>query len=171
MAASAWRPPGCAAAFGAKVIGVDPCPEHDRPAEIHPPEELDDLLPSADFVVTTAPHTLETEFMWNADRFRHMKPSADFINIGRGMTCKLDDLTTALGGGELAGAGLDVFEIEPLLADHPLWHMDNMLITPHVATGDAADIVERRYALLRDNARRFVAGEPLGNVVDKARWY
>ena len=159
------------AALGAKVIGLDPRPEHDCPAEMHAPEELDDLLPAADFVVTTAPHTPETEFMWNADRFRRMKSSAYFINIGRGMTCRLDDLTAALAGGELAGAGLDVFETEPLPADHPLWHMDNVLITPHVATGGAADIAERRYALLRDNARRFVAGEALSNVVDKARWY
>ena len=159
------------ATFGAEAIGVDPRPEHECPAEMHAPEELDDLLPSADFVVTTAPHTPETEFMWNADRFRRMKPSAYFINIGRGMTCKLDDLTAALTEGELAGAGLDVFELEPLPADHPLWHMDNVLITPHVSTGGAADVAERRYALLRDNARRFVAGEPLRNVVDKALWY
>ena len=159
------------AAFGAEVIGIDPRPEQACPAEIHPPAELDDLLPLADFVVTTAPHTPESEFMWNIGRFRRMKPSAYFINIGRGMTCKLDDLTAALTEGEIAGAGLDVFEIEPLPADHPLWHMDNVLITPHVATGGAADIAQRRYALLRDNARRFVAGEALRNVVDKARWY
>ena len=159
------------AAFGAEVIGVDPRPEHECPAEMHSPEELDDLLASADFVVTTAPHTPETEFMWNADRFQRMQPSAYFINIGRGMTCKLDDLIAALADGELAGAGLDVFELEPLPADHPLWHMDNVLITPHVATGGAADIAERRYALLRDNARRFVAGEALRNIVDKALWY
>ena len=159
------------AAFGARVIGIDPRPEHECPAEIHAPAELDSLLPSADFVVTTAPHTPETEFMWNADRFRRMKPSAYFINIGRGMTVKLDDLTAALTDGEVAGAGLDVFEIEPLPADHPLWRLDNVLITPHVASAGAADIPERRYALLADNARRFVAQEPLRNVVDKARWY
>ena len=159
------------AAFGADVIGIDPRPEHECPAEMRAPEELDDLLPAADFVVTTAPHTPQSEFMWNADRFRRMKSSAYFINIGRGMTCKLDDLTAALAEGEIAGAGLDVFELEPLPGDHPLWRMDNVLITPHVATGGAADIAERRYALLRDNARRFVAGDPLLNIVDKARWY
>ena len=109
--------------------------------------------------------------MWNADRFGRMKPTAYFINIGRGMTAKLDDLTTALAGGGIAGAGLDVFEVEPLPADHPLWRMENVLITPHVAVAEAADIPERRYALLADNARRFLAGEPLCNVVDKALWY
>ena len=159
------------AAFGAEVLGIDPRPEHDCPARIHAPSDLDDLLPTADFVVTTAPHTPETEFMWNADRFGRMKPTAYFINIGRGMTARLDDLTTAVAQGEIAGAGLDVFEVEPLPADHPLWQMDNVLITPHVAVADAADIPERRYALLAENVRRFVAGEPLRNVVDKSRWY
>ena len=159
------------AALGATVIGIDPRPEHACPARIHPPEELDELLPGADFVVTTVPHTPETEFMWNAARFGRMKPSAYFINIGRGMTAKLDDLTAALTDGTIAGAGLDVFEIEPLPAEHPLWTLDNVLLTPHVAVADAEDIPERRYALLADNARRFVAGEPLRNVVDKARWY
>lgn len=159
------------AALGATVVGIDPRPEHDCPAAIHAPSELDGLLPAADFVVTTAPHTPATEMMWNADRFRRMKPTAYFINIGRGMTARLDDLTAALAAGEIAGAGLDVFEIEPLPADHPLWRMENVLITPHVAVADAADIPERRYALLADNARRFLAGEPLRNVVDKARWY
>ena len=159
------------AALGANVVGVDPRPEQDCPAEIHPPSELDDLLPPADFVVTTAPHTPESEFMWNADRFRRMKRSAYFINIGRGMTARLDDLTAALAEGVIAGAGLDVFEIEPLPADHPLWTLENVLLTPHVAVADAEDVAERRYALLADNARRFLADEPLRNVVDKARWY
>ena len=159
------------AALGAKVVGIDPRPEHDCPAEVHSPSALGDLLPAADFVVTTAPHTPESEFMWNADRFRRMKPSAYFINIGRGMTASLDDLTAALVEGEIAGAGLDVFEIEPLPAEHPLWTLDNVLLTPHVAIADAADVAERRYSLLADNARRFLAGEPLRNTVDKARWY
>ena len=157
--------------LGARVIGIDPRPEHECPAEIHPPSDLDELLPEADFVVTTAPHTPESEFMWNAERFRRMKRSAYFINIGRGMTARLDDLTAALASGEIAGAGLDVFEIEPLPADHRLWTLENVLLTPHVAVADAEDIAERRYALLADNARRFLAGEPLRNVVDKARWY
>ena len=159
------------AALGAEVVGVDPRPEHDCPARIHAPDELDSLLPAADFVITTVPHTPETEFMWNALRFCRMKPTAYFINIGRGMTAKLDDLTAALANGQIAGAGLDVFEVEPLPSDHALWRMDNVLITPHVAVADADDIPERRYALLADNARRFLAGVPLRNVVDKARWY
>ena len=159
------------AAMGAAVIGIDSRREHDCPASIHPPSELDRLLPQADFVVTTVPHTPETAFMWNAARFRRMKPSAYFINIGRGMTTRLDDLTAALGEAVIAGAGLDVFETEPLPDDHPLWSMENVLLTPHIAVADAGDLAERRYAVVSSNARRFLAGQPLVNVVDKALWH
>ena len=159
------------AAFGARVIGVEPRPEHETPGEIVPPHELDQRLPEADFVVTTVPHTPETEGMWDAQRFRSMKSSAYFINIGRGMTAKLDDLVAALENGELAGAGLDVFEIEPLPEGHPLWQMENVLITPHVAVADAEDLQERRFELILENARRLIDGREFVNVVDKAKWY
>jgi phosphoglycerate dehydrogenase-like enzyme len=99
-----------------------------------------------------------------------MKRTAFFINIGRGMTTRLDDLVAALQAGEIAGAGLDVFEQEPLPADHPLWTMPNVLITPHTA-GHGPYLDERRFAILLDNCRRFLAGQPLRNVVDKARWF
>ncbi len=159
------------AAFGARVIGVEPRPERETPGEIVPPHELDQRLPEADFVVTTVPHTPETEGMWNAQRFRSMKNSAYFINIGRGMTAKLDDLVAALEKGELAGAGLDVFETEPLPEGHPLWQMENVLITPHVAVAEAENIPERRFELILDNARRLIDGREFVNVVDKAKWY
>lgn len=158
-------------ALGARVLGVEPRPERESPAELFGPERLDDLLPEADFVVTTVPHTPETEGMWNARRFDRMKPGAYFINIGRGMTTRLDDLVEALASGRVGGAGLDVFETEPLPAEHALWGMENVLITPHVAVADAADLAERRYALIAENLRRFLAGEPFVNVVDKAKWY
>jgi phosphoglycerate dehydrogenase-like enzyme len=159
------------AAFGARVIGVDPRPEREVPAEIVPPGDLDGRLPEADFVVTTVPHTPETEGMWNARRFQAMKRSAYFINIGRGMTTRLDDLVAALEAGEIAGAGLDVFETEPLPAGHPLWRMENVLITPHVAVADAENIPERRFAIILENARRLIDGREFVNVVDKAQWY
>ena len=158
-------------ALGANVIGVDSRNEFDAKIEIRPPEQLDEVLPLADFVVTTVPHTPVTEFMWQSERFHAMKSTAYFINIGRGMTVKLDDLVKALQSGEIAGAGLDVFEIEPLPQNHPLWFMDNVLITPHVAVADAANISDRRYELLLDNARRFVSGKPLRNIVDKVLRY
>jgi len=159
------------AALGARVIGIEPRPEHDSPAEVHGLEDLDRLLPEADFVVTTVPHTPETEGMWNAARFAAMKPSAYFINIGRGMTCRLDDLVAALEAGAIAGAGLDVFEVEPLPEGHPLWSMENVLITPHIAVAEAADLSERRFAIVAENLQRFLNGREFMNVVDKAKWY
>lgn len=159
------------AELGARVIGVDPRPEHETPAEVIAPSELDRRLPEADFVVTTVPHTPETEGMWNTQRFALMKKSAYFINIGRGKTAKLDDLVTALESGEIAGAGLDVYETEPLPEGHPLWHMENVLLTPHIAVFEAENIPERRYQLILENARRFLDGRELINVVDKAKWY
>ena len=158
-------------AMGAKVVGLDPRCEQLVEFEVLRPDALDDTLPSADFVVTTVPHTPETEFMWHRERFRAMKTSGYFVNIGRGMTTKLDDLVDALQNQEIAGAGLDVFEIEPLPDGHALWECENVIITPHVAVADAANISERRYELLLDNARRFLANEPLRNVVDKALRY
>jgi phosphoglycerate dehydrogenase-like enzyme len=159
-------------AFGMRVIGVDPRWEHEAPGvERHGPDELDAVLPRADVVIATAPHTPETEGVWNADRFRLMKPTAFFINVGRGRTTRLDDLTAALERGDIAGCGLDVFEVEPLPADHRLWTLPNVLLTPHIAVKDAENLPERRYQVLLENARRFTAGEPLRNVVDKAAWY
>ena len=103
-------------------------------------------------------------------KFARTKGTAFFINIGRGATVVLDDLDTALRAGTIAGAALDVFEIEPLPQDHPLWDAPGMVITPHVATaGPYLD--DRRTALFLDNCRRFDAGLELRNVVDKANWF
>jgi phosphoglycerate dehydrogenase-like enzyme len=159
-------------AFGMRVIGVDLRWEHDLPfIEKHMPEDLDGLLPTADFVIVAMPHTPATEGLWNARRFGLMKKSAYFINVGRGLTTRLDDLVEALERGEIAGCGLDVFEIEPLPETHKLWTLPNVLLTPHIAVKGAENIAERQFDILLDNARRFAAGEPLRNVVDKAAWY
>src|SRR5499425_2157686 len=160
-----------AAAFGMRVIGVDERRRDTPPgvAELHRGDELDALLPAADFVILTVPHTPETEGFMSRARFQEMKKPAFFINIGRGMTTRLDDLVDALSAGGIAGAGLDVFEEEPLPADHPLWTTPGVLLTPHSA-GFGPHLDDRRFAILRDNARRFLAGQPLRNVVDKASW-
>jgi phosphoglycerate dehydrogenase-like enzyme len=161
-----------AAAFGMRVIGVD-ARRRDAPpgmAELHGTEALDSLLPRADFVILTVPHTPATEGFMHRARFQRMKRTAFFINIGRGMTTRLDDLAAALKAGELAGAGLDVFEQEPLPADHALWTTPGVLITPHTA-GYGPYLDDRRYAILLDNSRRFLAGQPLRNVVDKSSWF
>jgi phosphoglycerate dehydrogenase-like enzyme len=160
------------AAFGMRVIGVDERRREAPPgvAELHRADELDELLPQADFVILTVPHTPETEGFMNRARFQEMKRSGFFINIGRGLTTRLDDLVAAIEAGEIAGAGLDVFEVEPLPADHKLWALPGVLLTPHTA-GYGPYLDERRYQIILDNCRRFQAGRPLRNLVDKARWF
>jgi len=160
------------AAFGMTVIGLDER-RPDKPAdvaEMHRADALDTVLPRADFVILTVPHTPETEGFFNRARFQRMKRSAYFINIGRGMTTRLDDLVAALEAKEIAGAALDVYEIEPLPASHPLWTMPNVLLTPHTA-GHGPYLDDRRLEVLLDNCRRFVTGQKLRNLVDKARWF
>ncbi len=102
-------------------------------------------------------------------QLRLMKKTAYLINISRGGVVDLEALTHALQNAEIAGAGLDVFETEPLPSEHPLWDMENVIITPHVAGVDI-HTRERHIGGLKENLRRFIAGEPLKNVVDKQRW-
>jgi phosphoglycerate dehydrogenase-like enzyme len=160
------------AAFGMTVLGIDPRRAEAPPSlkELHRPDDLHRLLPQADFVIMTVPQTPQTRGMMAAREFRLMKKTAYLINIGRGGTVRLDDLVEALRGGEIAGAGLDVFQVEPLPLDHPLWTMPGVLITPHVA-GVGPYLPERRTELFIDNCQRFNAGRPLRNVVDKANWF
>jgi phosphoglycerate dehydrogenase-like enzyme len=160
------------AAFGIRVLGVDER-RRDRPpgvAELHRADELDALLPLADFVILTVPHTPETEGFMNRARFQQMRKTAFFINIGRGLTTRLDDLAAAIEAGEIAGAGLDVFEQEPLPAGHKLWTLPGVLLTPHTA-GYGPYLDERRYAIILENCHNFLAGRPLRNLVDKAHWF
>ena len=161
------------AQLGIKVIGVDPRVTEAPPgvAELHRPDALDDLLPLGDFVIVTAPESPKTRGMFGAKQFRLMKDGAYLINIGRGATVDLDELDAALRAGEIAGAGLDVFEIEPLPAGHPLWTAPGMLITPHVAAASGPNLDDRRTELFLDNCLRFNEGRPLRNVVDKENWY
>ncbi|HZZ73793.1 MAG TPA: D-2-hydroxyacid dehydrogenase [Pirellulales bacterium] len=154
-----------------RVLAVDPR-RTAAPADVElwPVDRLADLLAQSDFVVVAAPHTPATAKMFRREQFQQMRRDAFFINIGRGAIVDLNDLTAALTAGEIAGAGLDVFEIEPLPAEHPLWKMPNVIITPHVA-GVSPRISERHLQVVLDNVCRFVHGEPLLNVVDKAAWY
>jgi phosphoglycerate dehydrogenase-like enzyme len=159
-------------AFGMRALAVDPVQAAAPPgvAALWRPERLPDLLAESDFVVIAAPHTPETVKLFRRREFQQMKRTAYLINIGRGAIVDLADLTAALRAGELAGAGLDVFETEPLPPDHPLWAMPNVIITPHVA-GASPRIAERHLGVVLENVRRFVRGEPLANVVDKRRWH
>ncbi len=160
------------AAFGITVIATDPRVE-EAPAgvsELHPPDALDDLLPRADFVVVTAPETPATRGFFNQQRFARMKSTGFFINIGRGATVVLDDLDDALRQGVIAGAALDVFQIEPLPKEHDLWTAPNMLITPHTAT-HGPHLPARWRDVLLENCRLFSVDAPLENVVDKQNWF
>lgn len=159
-------------AFGMRVVAVDPR-RIERPAGvqwIRPPAELPALLAESDYVVVAAPHTPSTARMFGHEQFRQMKPTSYLINVGRGAIVDLSALTEALRAGEIAGAALDVFEVEPLPADDPLWEFPNVILTPHVA-GYSPRIAERHLGVLVENARRFAAGESLLNVVDKREWY
>ncbi|GAA3113066.1 D-2-hydroxyacid dehydrogenase [Streptomyces echinatus] len=160
------------AAFGTRVEGVDPRvtappPGFDR---VHPPEHLDRVLPQADVVILTVPHTPRTEGLMDAARLASMKRGSCLVNVGRGPTVRLDDLIAVLDTGWIRGAALDVLEREPLPPDHPLWRHPRALITPHVA-GAGPHAAERRLQVLVDNARRFAAGQPLINAVDKTQWF
>jgi phosphoglycerate dehydrogenase-like enzyme len=161
-----------AAALGMRVLGIrrstgDPVPCVEQ---ICPPECLHDWLPRADFVVLTVPLTPETRKLIGERELRLMKPSACIVNIGRGGTIDEAALIRALSEGWIAGAGLDVFEKEPLPSDSPLWDMPNVIITAHYA-GVTPAYNERAMAIFLDNLRRYKAGEPLRNVVDKHLGY
>ncbi len=163
-----------ALAFGMKVRAVDRHPGNKIiPEGVESVEGMDRLaalLAWSNFAVIAAPHTPETAGRFHTGTLAHLRPTSYLINIGRGAIVVLDDLVAALHAGRLAGAALDVFEVEPLPSDHPLWDFPNVIITPHTA-GYSPVIAARHLATLVENVRRFVRGEPLANVVDKALWF
>jgi phosphoglycerate dehydrogenase-like enzyme len=158
--------------FGAKVVATDArlTEAPDGIDWLSPASELADVIGDADAVVVTVPHTPDTDGLFDREMLARMRPGARLVNVGRGPVVDVDALAEALASGAVGGAALDVFPQEPLPAGHPLWSDPRMLITPHSAgIGPGSD--ERRYRVLVDNARRFVAGEPLINVVDKRKWF
>jgi phosphoglycerate dehydrogenase-like enzyme len=134
------------------------------------PDEMLKLTRDADFVVNCAPLTPQTTGIYNREFFEAMKRSAYFVSVGRGKSTITADLVTALNSGRIAGAGLDVVDPEPLPADHPLWRAPNVIITPHIAGVTPASEVNYDL-LLRENLRRYVAGEAMLSVVDIDRGY
>ena len=161
-----------ASAFGMRVVGVrrDPSRLVQDVAEMHGPAALAALLPEADLVVITLPLTHETRHLIGEAQLRAMRSSACLINIGRGGTVDEDALVRALQEGWIAGAGLDVFEREPLPEDSPLWKMENVIVTAHYS-GRTPRYDERASAIFLDNLERYLSGQPLRNVVDKERGY
>lgn len=131
---------------------------------------LSDMLPQCDYVVSLLPGTPSTYHLFNADQFALMKPSAYFFNFGRGAVVDEAALIDALQGGVIAGAGLDVFEVEPLPPESPLWQMDNVIVSPHVG-GFSPKYDERASDLFAENLRRYLADEPLLNLVERERGY
>jgi phosphoglycerate dehydrogenase-like enzyme len=155
------------------IVGVrrssgDDLPDHvDNLVQI---ADLDGVLPSADHVISSVPHTEETVGMFDAARFAKFKDGARFYNVGRGTSVIQPDLVSALISGKLSGAGLDVTDPEPLPAGDPLWRAPNVIITGHTS-GATPKFEERLFALFGENIRRYVNGEELLNVVDQVRGY
>jgi len=134
------------------------------------PEELPKLAREADFIVNCAPLTAQTTGIFNREFFETLKPGTYFISVGRGKSTVTADLIAALSSGRLAGAGLDVVDPEPLPADSPLWHLPNVIITPHVSADTQVSAEQRNFVLV-ENLRRYTAGEPMISVVDIERGY
>ncbi|MCR8914971.1 D-2-hydroxyacid dehydrogenase [Marinobacter panjinensis] len=159
-------------AAGLKPHGVARKPRHDDPdfIAVHGNDDLTEQLGLADFVVIAAPLTPQTEGLFDEKAFKSMRTSARLINIGRGPVVKTDDLITALNNGDIAGAALDVFEEEPLPADHPLWDMENVIMTAHMS----GDFIGWKRALtdqFLENLDRWHKGQDLFNFVDKKLGY
>jgi phosphoglycerate dehydrogenase-like enzyme len=158
--------------FGMKVLAVDPkpLPKPAFVAELHSLDWLPQMVPQVDVLVSAAPHTRQSEGMFNEAVFRAMKKTAYFINVSRGKLVDTPALVRALQEGWIAAAGLDVAYKEPLPADEPLWTAGNVIITCHTS-GWTPRTPERQMALFTENVRRYLAGLPLLNVVDKTRGY
>jgi phosphoglycerate dehydrogenase-like enzyme len=133
--------------------------------EVYPPDRLHDLLPEADWVAVCVPLVPATRDLFHDDEFALMKRTAYIVCVTRGKIINTDALLRALEAGEIAGAGLDVTDPEPLLAGHPLWMKENVIITPH-ASGHSPHAEPRMFNLLCENVRRFADGRSLLNVVD-----
>jgi phosphoglycerate dehydrogenase-like enzyme len=161
-----------ATALGMKVVALRQHPE--KPAEnvaaVYGPQEIAKLLAQSDFVVLGAPVTPASRNLIDAERLALMKPTACLINVGRGALVDEVALAKALQANQIAGAALDVFEEEPLPQDSPLWALENLLITPHCA-GFIENLWERHVEEISANLRRFLAGQPLVGLVDKANGY
>ncbi len=160
-----------ARALGARVLGLRRNPAADDPVDaVYTPDRLHEMLALCDFVALCLPATVDTRHIIDAAALAVMQPHAFLVNIGRGSAIDTDALVAALRANRLGGAGLDVTDPEPLPDGHPLWAMDNVLITPHVSGGSPSDDA-RIHALFLDNLRRYAAGQPLFNRVNPATGY
>ncbi len=161
-----------AAALQMRVSAVDRTADAEAEGvdELYPADRIDEAITKADHVVVTLPGTAQTRHLFDSRRLDRMKPRAYLYNVGRGWIVEEAALIEALRAGTIAGAGLDVFETEPLPAESPLWRMPNVLVTPHCA-GQTPRHRERLGELFLENLQRYVRGEPLRNVVDREKGY
>jgi phosphoglycerate dehydrogenase-like enzyme len=161
-----------AKALGMRILAIreNPTKGLDGADTVYGSEQIDEVLSQADYVLLCTPVTPATTGLMNAARLSKMKPDAYLINVARGPLIDELALLDALQKRRIAGASLDVFNEEPLPASSPFWLLDNILITPHTAAVTER-LWERHYRLIADNMKRFLAGEPLMNQVDKKRGY
>ncbi len=152
--------------LGVKVYGINRSgyPLNDFDAT-YPQSEINHVLPKMDIVVNILPLTPDTYHFYDANRFKHMKDGAVFINVGRGPSVDTEALINACHSGTIGFAGIDVFEDEPLAEDNPLWQMENVLITPHIS-GKTTEYNRRFFAILSDNLQEYLkTGRLLRNQV------
>lgn len=156
------------APFRCRILATDWLPREAPPGveAVYGADRLNDVLPLVDILILCVPLNGHTRGMIAAKELARMKRGAILINVARGPVVVEKDLVAALQSGHLAGAGLDVTEVEPLPQESPLWSMPNVIITPHVGA-QAASRNDDATALFCDNLRRYFAGQPLRNVVDK----
>ena len=158
--------------FDCNVIGVKRDPSVTPPhfSEVRGEDELDALIPEADFIALCLPRTGDTVGMFDYRRLCLMKPEGVIANIGRGDAIVMEDIDRVLREGRIGGAGLDVTEPEPLPADHPLWSAPNVIITSHTS-GNSVNAYARRFGVFFDLFKRFTAGEPMHSTVDFTKGY
>ncbi len=161
-----------AKAFEMKVIGVvrSPNRKEEYVDKLIGDSKLKEVLGNADFIVNCLPLTSETTHIFDKRLFSKMKNTAYFINIGRGKTVLEDDLISALKNKQIAGAGLDVFETEPLPKSSPLWELEEVIITPHYA-GRNPSYMDRVFDIFCINLKAYISNKPLPNLVDLEKGY
>jgi glyoxylate/hydroxypyruvate reductase len=162
--------------FGVRLVGVKRSVRESDPAwrhadALYATDRLHDALGQADYVVVTLPGTPETRHLIDAAAIAAMRPGAYFANVGRGTVVDEEALAEALRAGHLSGAALDVFEVEPLPQESPLWELQGVIVSPHATDMVPTLINERQTDLFCDNLRRYLDGETLVNVLDKKLLY
>jgi phosphoglycerate dehydrogenase-like enzyme len=162
--------------FGMRVVGVKRTVREDDAAwgyadELYATADLRTALAEADYVAVTLPGTPQTRHLLDTEAIASMKPGAYFANVGRGAVVDEAALVEALRGGHLSGAALDVFEVEPLPEESPLWELENVIVSAHTTDVVPELINAAQTDLFCDNLRRYLAGEELINVLDKELLY